>query len=219
MSKAEIAPDPWSLRFRTPRTIRSLSGLDVDRVARLVWDRVLGVQADNLPLFEFQERGADLFIDVVDQVRNTPDVSIAVVLRDACGLLLHEKTDPLIDDVDAVGELLYLAARIESKSSIPPISNLITHAQAEERLVNGETIRQRAIRALIGLLSKYRDAVTDRHRAIFFGALSHGDSALMAITGLVAMFGQDRGDLLAHVHSAGLKVRPEELDLSLRLLR
>ncbi|MEO7144674.1 MAG: hypothetical protein ABI165_14340, partial [Bryobacteraceae bacterium] len=76
-------------------------------------------------------------------------------MRKACAdWLIAAATDS--PNVEAIGELAFLAARIGSEQSIDPISRLVEmDALAERKMQNGESLRSRLLRALFGLLVTY----------------------------------------------------------------
>jgi hypothetical protein len=171
-----------------------------------------------MPKFENHEEPADLFIHIVRTVQSTEDSFIADRIQASCGRLLdRECQSETFRDPFALGELMYMAARIDAASAITPVSKIFAHAQAHTLLANREAIRTRALRVLLGLLASHRDKADAFHQDVLRKALEDSACVSLAVTGLIGLFGEDRERLISELQGSGMQVNEAEIDLNLRI--
>jgi hypothetical protein len=211
-------PDPWNLRFRIRRTIRQLSGASAEELSSLVWDRLRRVPQPNLPPVEREEYPADLFIDLVRAVKDTDDAFLSRRVADACaGLIERELASEHFKDVAALGELIYLAGRIEAHTALEPLAQLASHKDAGTYLPNRETIRLRSLRSLVGLLAAHPEKARDSHRQILERYLMEPSCTYTAMTALIGLFGVSRSSLIERLRNSTISINEDVLDLNLRV--
>ena len=96
----------------------------------------------------------------------------------------------------ALGELCYLAARIESVDAIDPLRILVEDESATGLVAPGEDLRLRALRALVGLLGAAPDSTAYRCRHALIAALTAPRLAVSALIGLVGLWPGEADDFL-----------------------
>lgn len=220
MSKPEPAPDRWNLTARIPRAIKILSSAKGDEVVLgFIRDRLNGKTVAPLPPLEFQEMPADLFVQVYNEATRTKQWEIAALIGRSCASLLDLAAKdlggtPLV----ALAELIYLAGRIESRASILPLTAISEAVLSSNVLPNNETIRLKCLRSLVPTLAKFPSEVAERHRDIFKNNMFDPSSSLIALTGLIAFFHEDRKTLLEQLEKRHIVLSGEILDLSLQMI-
>jgi hypothetical protein len=184
----------------------------------VIWSRLQRIQIPAMPKFEKNEGSADLFIHVVRTLRGTDRSFIVERVQSSCGRLLQKEAKAeSFRDPTALGELMYLAARIEAGSAITPVAQIVSHEQSTILLPNRETLRTRAVRVLLGLLASHRADADAFHQDLFRKALDDLACVAIAVTGLVGLFGESKQHLLSELQSKGIRVSEGEVDISLRI--
>jgi hypothetical protein len=213
----DMAADPWNLQARIPRTISILTD-DSTTVRQVVWDRLRQDPSDRLPRMERSEFPADIFVDTVSAVKGTESQYIAQSVRKACADLLAEQVRALdFTDLSALGELIYLAARVESGAAVKPLTELLAHPQARRYFRSSETLSERTMRALVGILVSHPNLVTEEHRQRFRDVLFEPSCTELALVGLIGFFHESREQLLNEVRLKELKVNDKVLNAHLRI--
>lgn len=126
----------------------------------LVERRVQNIRTDVLPGLSRDEDPTDIFVDCIEEFPAT-----AIRLASASTTVMNEwvtKTEEQVQDTaEAMGELLYLCARVGAKDAMPAISEFARRENLGNiKLENGEDIQLRALRSLGGLF--YNATVEER---------------------------------------------------------
>jgi hypothetical protein len=210
-----LAPDPWNLRMRVIRACRYLDTFaDLDETATVIQSRLSRVSDPALPRFERFENPADIFVDVALHApegyrhlrKSIPDAS-AIVLRRFAGQSVSA-------DPDAVGEAIYLAARIEAEQAIAPLAEICERENASDKLSNGETLRVRALRALFGLLLVFQEHRYP-YRQVFEDHKFEPSCVEVCLPALIALYGMDRVPLVEEARKHGAFVDDQRIDVQL----
>ncbi len=126
-----------------------LVGLDTQRLANVVWNRLVGnPRHDPLHRVGRGEEPIDVFVDLA--LSEGP--RFAGRLRQACAELILREAETR-ENIDALGELAALCAAAGSAASTPALRRLALRPDSGSLMLwNGESLRARALRALAGLV-------------------------------------------------------------------
>jgi hypothetical protein len=177
MATPLVAPQPDNTVAGAAAT---LARLDDSELERALWNRVRGSPEDRLPSLGRDEHPADILLDVARRDEYAP---LAKRFRASCARLLEQRSGAkVLEDPPALGELCFLAARIGADEAVSALTSLLERCRTESVSVwEGETLRLRTLRALVGLLARNRERLEpSRHRALLESCLVSADCWLMA---------------------------------------
>jgi hypothetical protein len=160
---------------------------------RLIWRRLCG-EPTVLPPMTRDEDPADVFVDAVVAADGRYEASdVAESLRHASSHALRRFGLHKDSPVGPLGELIYLCGRIDAVQAIECLTALL---QREDSRVNnevqpGETLRQRALRSLVGLLAAERRSERQVDRSMQVTLLKRlqdvSGCEVLAATGLIGL--------------------------------
>ena len=200
-------------------------------LANLIRSRL--TTATNVPRpLHRDEEPVDIFVDLADldeTWRNQLRVAVAKLLAEESTLKSQEPAQ-----INLVGELCYLAARIGCTDARHSLQSLVTNESATGLLNDVEDLRLRALRALVGLLGAFAqtssptirdspESPTYRipqewapFRDALISALKEPRLAVVALTGLIGLWPREKEAFLQMVVPADIP-HGEFLDIGLRL--
>jgi hypothetical protein len=210
-----FAPDE-----RVPRAIAILHTLDTSEVSQVMVAR-LACQRDRergLPPRERDEDPAAIFIDVI---RCTSDLEFANKLRFSCVDALRQVSFEAAPSPDVLGSLCYLAAAMRALEALDVLPGMVTRNGSEQMLLrDGEPVRSRALRALIGLLAcdPARASQTARSfdlRGLFENLLAEPKYQILALTGLIGLWPNRRQEFINMLPLGQVELRRVNVSLEL----
>ena len=210
-----IAPDA-----RIPHAIAVLTPLDAGEVSQVIIAR-LARQRDlerGLPPPERDEDVTAIFIDVI---RWTNNIGFADKLRFCCVEALRQVSFEPTPSPGLLGNLCYLAAAMRAVEALDVLPRIVTSNRSEEMLLrDGEPVRSRALRALIGLLAvePARSYQTERSfdlGKLFGNLLTEPQYQILALTGLIGLWPNRRQEFINKLPGGQVDLR--RLNVSLEL--
>ncbi len=177
---------------RVPRAAAVLKSLSSQEISRLITARLARrfEEEGGLPPCQKDEEPTAIFVDVI---KFAQDSSLANNLRFACVQALRRIGFDPSPNAELLGDLCYLAAAIDARESVDVLPTFIENpAIGELRLGNGETIRLRALRSLIGLLAA-APCRSPGLKALLEELLEHQRYRMLALTGLIGLWPEERG--------------------------
>jgi hypothetical protein len=215
------------MRERPPlKTVAvELATFGSDKLENVVERRVSRLPVTPLPPLHRDEDPSDILVDTYywldsnwgktwDNLRHA---SSAVTRRwvDADAARIRMRPEPL-------GELLYLCARIGAVEAMPSIEKVIDRPDLDPVILpGGEDLKLRALRSLSGLLVHVSESHRALHRRVFEQRLQVRQHQLMALTGLLAFWPDDRErafELLRRTGTTDIDSLSEQAQRNLRLL-
>jgi hypothetical protein len=181
---------------RVPRAIEVLLSLDTSDVTRVMIAR-LARRRDlerGLPPCQRDEDPVAIFVDVI---RWTRDAILADKLRFACLQALRSVNFEITPSPDVLGDLCYLAAALAADEALDVLPSIVAADRSEKMLLlDGEAVRSRALRAVVGLLaiSPRRDASLEK---LFENLLLEPRYQILALTGLIGLWPDRRREFIA----------------------
>lgn len=202
-------------------TTTSLTDLSYENLRMLVNNRLIRSPADQLrPLDNrISEDPSDIFIDIVDGLSDKPLYQPFVArMHEVCvefSFETSQQTDETIaENAEAVGELLFLSARIGVKKAIPYIAVIAgRNSLNQRRLSTGEDIQNRALRSLSGLLSDEEIETKLKYKKLYEEALTNQDHITTGLSTLLTFFPEDRDRYVSVAREQGLQNLDELLEL------
>jgi hypothetical protein len=210
-----MAPDPWNLRMRVIKASRYLSGLSDQEVADVIRKRLSKKQDPGLPRFERFENPADIFIDVARRAPEGYERLRSTIQRAVATLLTTFASTETMDDPEGIGEVVFLAGRVDSEAAINPLAAICLHRDADRQLVNNEPLRLRAFRALFGLLITFPKQRTEVFRQVFERYKFDQSCVQVCVPALIALFGEDRALLMEQARNHGALLSENQVNLQL----
>lgn len=153
-------------------TSTSLINLSYDNLKTLVNNRLIGKPSDKLSR-SYHDDPSDILIDIFSVVEKIPqyDTFVSSLRRICAEFSLEVSIQPdekIIANIEGVGELLFMSARINAEEAAPHIASLCRREALKNMMLSsGEHLHSRAVRSLAGLLSeadletkgKYKDII------------------------------------------------------------
>jgi hypothetical protein len=188
----QMSPSPYAERqdqriWGAAAVLGRLSGEETSRliVARLARD---AAHERGLPPCRQTEEPTSIFLDVI---RFNNDESVAKKLRFGTQEALRNMALQPAPDPDVLGDLCYLAAAIGAFESIDTLTLIIKREDSEQlRIATGERIRQRALRALIGLLA-VEPKRSPNLKELLQKLSADPQHRILALTGLVGLWPEE----------------------------
>ena len=206
---------------RIDKAFRALSPLEGQILRVVVWKRLTSAETyGGLPSMTRGEEPADIFVDYVAYCDRTGRALAAEHMREACGELIAEraKKGDFTPEAAALGELCYLASRIQSMPAIFPLRDLSSICPPSVKLPDDEPLLNLALRALLGLLGHFHAEVErEDFRALFENNLGNPGCQMVCLTALVGLWPERRNRLIESLRRNGYGIEDGDLSTSLEL--
>lgn len=216
---SDMSPEPLKGdRLFSPRLeeiAERLSHLSDQELRDAIEKRLRLAHDDLLPGLGRDEDPSDILIDSYKQ---SPEKLGR--LRSICASLAIDEATKSLPEIEGeskyVSELVYTAAMIGAKETIPAIADLGNRKElSKARLPSGEDLQSFALRCLSGLLWDESMTVRDEYRHCYESALEDPNHAAIALTTLSRFWPDDRQEFIAKASrhdSAALNRVIENLD-------
>jgi len=155
------------------------------------------------------EAPSDIFIDVTKYGGNK--ALIQRLRQAAVSLLTRLASQPSLDHIQALGDICHMSTALGARDATLPLAHLMERKEAADALLpNGEDLRLRALRCVVGLLGAGLTAAPrEAFQPSFESLLNNPKYRLLALIGLVGLWPERRTQFLART-SGG--VSESELD-------
>jgi hypothetical protein len=213
---SKMSPRPhlaFSPDARIPRAVEALRPLTAGEISQIMIARLERQRTleNGLPPCQRDEEPVDIFVDVM---MGAPNETFAEKIRFACQDALRVAFSESLG-ADVMGNLCYLAAAIGAVEALDYIRLIASDEKFDQSLLaDGESVRSRALRALVGLLAQ-RPSHDATIKTLFLNLLPSPEYRLLALTGLVGLWPQEREAFLAMVPGAQIDDRDLNINLDL----
>ena len=197
-----------------------LLALDFAALSATVWRRLTGDRLGrSLPMLSRDEDPSDIFSDYVCYCEKRELLTSASDMRRVCVTLIGRKAQESPADAAALVELCYLTARISAPDALDPLASLIQSHAGNVKMPNGNPVRSRALRALVGLLrhSREPESVAAKYRNIFEEHLTEPGCQDICLTALAGYWPGDFPRYRSRLCVERCEVPESALNVSLRL--